>query len=460
MDFTGQKVAVVGLGRSNIPLIRWLLRHGAEVTACDQQPAAGLGDRYAELVQMGVADFSLGPGYLDRLTEFPVVFLTPGMRKDLPQIAAARAAGAQITGEIPLVLRLCRAPVLGITGSAGKTTTTSLVGEILRAGGLDVYVGGNIGAPLIEAVEEIPPTALVVLELSSFQLELAGRSPDIAVITNISPNHLDIHAGMDDYVDAKRRIYRFQGPGGRVVLNADNPGTAALAPEAGDRAVWFSRRGDPGGRAAAYADGNQLYWRLGDDRLPVLLRREVPLMGEHNVENVLAAVAASFLAGAGLRAVRRAVPAFAGVEHRLEPVRELDGVRYINDAKSTAPVETLAALAALRGPLVLIAGGYDKRLPFDELAAAVVAAPVHTLVLLGATASAIRTAVAAAAAAAGGRGPAIVEARDMAEAVALSRRHAHPGDVVLLSPACASYDMYRNFEERGRHFKQLVQALG
>lgn len=458
MDFRNQSVAVVGLGKSHMALIRWLLQQGARVAAFDQAGPERLGDRYRELQALGVTDFSLGPDYLRRLPEFRTIFLTPGMPKYLPEIEAARAAGAAITGEIPLVLRLCRAPVVGITGSAGKTTTTTLIGEILRASGHATYVGGNIGTPLIEMVEGIPPSALVVLELSSFQLQLASTSPRIAVVTNLSPNHLDIHADMDEYVNAKKNIYRFQDASGRVVLNADNPYTRAMAAEAGERAVLFSAGGDPGGRAAAFLEGEDLVWRLEQQRVPTLKLGEIKLLGRHNVENVLAAMAAAYLAGASLHAIRTVVPGFTGVEHRLEPVRTLDGVRYINDSKATAPVETLAALRAVPDPMVLICGGYDKKIPFADLAAALVGSQVHTLILMGATAAAIAAAVEQAAAA-GPPAPRTVRVADMAAAVAAARTAARPGDVVLLSPACASYDQYRNFEERGRHFKDLVRAL-
>ncbi|MCG0239519.1 MAG: UDP-N-acetylmuramoyl-L-alanine--D-glutamate ligase [Firmicutes bacterium] len=459
MNFQGQRVAVVGLGKSNLPLIRWLRRKGAEVVACDRLEADQLGDRIAELRELGVREFHLGAGYLDRLPEFGIICLTPGIPKHLPPIQAARARGAWITGEIPLVLALCRALVVGVTGSAGKTTTTTLVGEILKASGRQVYVGGNIGTPLIEQVESLPPDAVVVLELSSFQLQLATHSPRVAVLTNISPNHLDVHASMEEYVEAKKNIYRYQGPEGRVVINADHPGTVPLIPEVADRAVRFSLRGDPGGRMAAFLEDGNLVWRVEGHRQPVLRREELPLLGDHNVANALAALAAAFLAGGTFHAARQVLTRFQGVEHRLEPVRVLDGVRYINDSKATAPAETLAALAAIRDPIVLIAGGSDKGIPFDDLAAALVGSHVHTLILTGATAGKIRRAVEAAAAARGVAPPRLVEVPDMAAAVQAARAAARPGDVVLLSPACASFDRYRSFEERGRHFKELVMAL-
>ncbi len=454
-----QTVAVVGLGKSHMALIRWLIRQGARVAAFDQATPDRLGDRYRALQQLGVTRLSLGPDYLRPLPEYQTIFLTPGMPKYLPEIQAARAAGAELSGEIPLVLRLCRAKVVGITGSAGKTTTTTVVGEILRAAGLQVHVGGNIGTPLIETVETIPETAVVVLELSSFQLQLADRSPQVAVVTNLSPNHLDIHADMAEYVEAKRNIFRFQGETGRVVLNADNAITRAMAEATGDRTVWFSLNGDPGGRAAAFLEGDDLVWRIGQHRVPTLKRSEIKLPGRHNIENILAAMAAAYLAGGSLHGVRTVVPEFTGVEHRLEPVRILEGVRYINDSKATSPVETLAALGALPDPLVLICGGYDKRIPFDELGAALVGSQVHTLVLTGATSAAIIQAVEQAAVQTGRPAPRLVGTATMAEAVAQARSAARPGDVVVLSPACASYDQYRNFEERGRHFKDLVHAL-
>jgi len=446
------RAAVVGIGISNLALIRYLVARGVQVTACDRTPAEQLGERAAELARLGVR-LVTGENYLAPLADHDQIFLTPGMPKHLPEIEAARQRGAAISGEIGLVLELCRAPVIGVTGSAGKTTTTTLIGEIMQAAGRRTYVGGNIGKPLIEQVEEIPAEAAVVLELSSFQLQLVRRSPHIAVITNISPNHLDVHATMEEYVDAKKAIFRWQSPSDWVVLNADDPTVRAFAAEAKGRVVLFSRRGDPGGPDAAFVRDGQMIWRRGGREVPTVLLEEIKLPGLHNQENILAAIAASCLAGAPLSAVRQVVTQFTGVEHRIEPVRVLDGVKWYNDSKATSPAETVAALTTLPAPIVLIAGGSDKGIPFDPIAP-LVAEKVKTLILMGPTAPKIEEAVRR-----GGYAGPIRRAADMAEAVALARAAAVPGDTVLLSPACASFDAYRNFEERGRHFKSLVEAL-
>lgn len=451
MDLQG-RVAVVGVGVSNMALIRYLVSKGVSVTACDRHPAERLGDRAGELSRLGVR-LVTGEAYLAPLAEHDLIFLTPGMPKHLPEIEAARRRGAVIAGEIGLVLNLCRAPVIGVTGSAGKTTTTTLIGEIMRVSGRQTYVGGNIGTVLIEKVEAIPPEAIVVLELSSFQLQLVQRSPHISVITNISPNHLDVHATMEEYVAAKKAIFRHQSPRDWLVLNADDPLVRSFAAEARSRVVLFSRRADPGGRDAAFIRDGQMVWRRDGQELPTLLLEEIKLPGLHNQENILAAMAACYLAGAPLSAVREVMTQFTGVEHRIEPVRVLDGVKWYNDSKATSPAEAVAALSTLPAPIVLIAGGSDKGIPFDPIAP-LVAEKVKYLILTGPTAPKIEEAVRR-----GGYAGPVRRAADMAEAVALARAAAAPGDTVLLSPACASFDAYRNFEERGRHFKSLVEAL-
>lgn len=430
-------------------LIRYLLAKGVQVTACDKR--TDLGEKGAELAASGVK-LALGNGYLAPLADHDLIFLTPGIPKHLPEIMAARERGALIGGEITLVLEKCQAPVIGVTGSAGKTTTTTLIGEIMTATGCEVHVGGNIGTPLIERVEAISPEAAVVLELSSFQLQLASRSPQISVLTNITPNHLDVHESLDEYVDAKKNIFRFQGAQDWAVLNADAPLVADFAKEVPGRVALFSRKRDPGTPHAAFLREDQIIWRHHGQEFPTALTREIKLLGKHNVENILAAMAATYLAGASLTAVRQVITRFVGVEHRLEPVRCLGGVRYYNDSKATSPAETVAALETLDGPLILIAGGSDKGIPFDPIAE-LVAKKVKKLVLIGPTAPRIAEAVAQV-------GQVETVIYDSWEAAILeAHRSAESGDTVLLSPACASFDAYRNFEERGRHFKQIVQSF-
>ncbi|MCL5676973.1 MAG: UDP-N-acetylmuramoyl-L-alanine--D-glutamate ligase [Firmicutes bacterium] len=468
----GQRAAVVGLGISNLAVIRFLLRRGALVTAMDAKTPEQLGDRYRQLsslaeeagVDSGRLELRLGSGYLDGLARFPIAFLAPGLPKSLPLVQAAQEAGTILSSEVHLVFELCRAPILGITGSAGKTTTTSLAGEIMKATGRPTFVGGNIGTPLVETVESIPPGGQVVLELSSFQLQLLSQSPPIGVVLNVSPNHLDVHASMAEYIEAKKNIFRFQRPDDLTVLNADRPETRAMAAECPGRVVWFSRLGEV--ERGAFVKGREIVVRGEEGDRAVAEVGQIKILGLHNLENVLAAVAATSLTGARPEEAAKAIIAFPGVVHRLELVRELDGVRYINDSIATAPDRTLAALHTLGAGegqparLLLIAGGYDKHLPFDQLAEAMLG-KVRILLLLGQTADLIEQAVRRAAAKHGGQGgPAIVRGHSLDEMVTRGSEMARDGDVVLLSPACASYDMYRNFEERGEHFRRLVSQLG
>lgn len=461
MDWRNRTVAVVGLGVSNRAVIRWLSRRGARLFGFDQKTAPELGAAHDQLQALGV-QLVLGPDYLEQLEtgEWDAVVLTPGMRKDLPQLERLRGRGVPFYSEIGLVFALCRGRIVGVTGSSGKTTTTTLIGEMLKAGPEPVYVGGNIGQPLIEVVEEIPPEAWVVLELSSFQLEMLDQSPHVALVTNVTPNHLDAHGSMEAYVAAKERIVRFQRPDDLAVFNLDNPASAAMSRQAPGRTLLFSRRQPV--PAGAWQDGDRLMIGgiPGGQDKPALLCRtsDVQLLGEHNLENILAAAAVAAACGIDLAAARAVVTTFRGVPHRLELVAEWNGVRYYNDSIATSPARAAAGIRAMRAPVVLIAGGYDKKLPFDELAEAVVGA-VRVLILMGATASKIEAAVVAHARATAAPLPEIVHVGSLEAAVEEAARRARPGEVVLLSPACASYDMFPNFEVRGRRFVELVRGL-
>lgn len=455
MEFAGKRVAVVGLGVSNIPLIRFLRRKGAHVTGCDQKSAEQLKERLPQLEE-AECELQLGSDYLATLSAHDVIFLTPGMRKNLPEIQAARAAGALVSSEIQLVFELCRAPIVGITGSSGKTTTTMLCGEILKTQGDQVWVGGNIGQPLIEVIEAVPPSAKVVLELSSFQLEELTRSPQFAVVTNVTPNHLDQHASMEEYTEAKEHIFRYQGKDDWCVLNLDNPVTARMAEKCSSRVAFFSRKRELD--EGACLAGEDLVVRSGGVEERICSRSEIRLLGVHNVENVLAAALATHLAGAGREAIRRVATGFTGAPHRLELVRELRGVRYYNDSIATTPARAIAGLESFTAPVVLIAGGYDKKLPFDEFARVAVSR-AKAVVLLGTTAGQIEQALRRAGTAHDGPQPAIIRVETFPQAVAEAARLAEPGEVVLLSPACASYDMFKNFEERGQAFRELVRGL-
>jgi len=447
-EWQGKSTAVVGLGVSNVPLIRFLRRFGAAVSGRDKATREALGERARELEELGV-ELILGEGYLDGLEAYDVVFLSPGIPKNLPQLQAL-AGKVQFSSEIGLVMRYCRAPILGITGSSGKTTTTTLIGEMLRASGIETYVGGNIGTPLIEKVLDIPPQARVVLELSSFQLEQLTVSPQYALVTNFSENHLDVHGTMENYAAAKARIYRFQHSTDAAVVNGDDPAVLAMSAQTPARRYYFSRRREVE-RGTFLRDG-LLLWRDEQGERAFARTSEVRLLGEHNLENLLAAAVMAHLGGASWEAIGQVCRTFTGVAHRLELVGEKNGVRYYNDSIATTPVRAVAGLRSFSGPVILLAGGYDKKLSFAPLAAEI-HARAKAVVVFGETAQQIADAVQSV-----GEFP-IYRAADLQEAVRIGESLAAPGDVVLLSPGCASYDMYRNFEERGAHFRRLVAEL-
>ena len=428
-----KKIAVLGYGISNRPLVDLLTGAGLDVTLRDK----------AQLPELPGVKCVSGEGYLDDLRE-DVVFRTPGLRPDRIPLKP----GAVLTSEMEAFFALCPCPILAVTGSDGKTTTTTLISELLKASGKKVWLGGNIGNPLLKSVPEMRTGDAAVLELSSFQLmTLQGRART-AVITNVRPNHLDWHTGLEEYAEAKKHIFLGQRPEDLLVLNHDDPGSRACAGDAPGRVRFFSRReAQPEG---AYFDGETVFFK----GKPLLKRSEIRLPGLHNVENWMAAICA---VGdeVGEDVIRAVASEFSGVAHRLEPVRSLRGVEYLNDSIASSPSRTAAGLLALEGKsIVLIAGGYDKHIPYDELGE-LISERVRVLVLCGATAEKIRAAVLAAP----GPGPEIIDAADLAEAVREASASARAGEIVLLSPASASFDQFKNFEERGDRFKALVREL-
>lgn len=444
----GRRVAVCGLGRTHIPVVRQFLEHGAEVLACDKRDRAALGKTAGELEKAG-AVLRLGEGYLDDL-QVDLILRSPGMNPTLPPLENARARGVRVTTEIELVLELSPAPVYGVTGSDGKTTTTSIIAGLLQAAGHTVHLGGNIGWPLLPGIEQIRPGDVVVVELSSFMLMHMERSPQVSVVTNIAPNHLDWHADMAEYREAKRNIVRYQQPGDRAVLNAGNAATAGFADGLKSRVFLFSRLGEVE-RGTYLGEDGVLYGRDGSERVPILPAKEIRLPGNHMIEDFLAAFAAVW--GVVPPAVMGAFArGFGGVPHRCELVRELDGVKWYNDSIGTSPTRTIAGLRAFGHGVILIAGGYDKHIPYDPLGP-VAAETVSAAILMGDTAPAIQSAIRACS------DLPIYRVKNMEEAVLTARRLAEPGEIVFLSPASASFDLYRDFEERGDHFKRLVMDL-
>ena len=450
----GKKVAVLGIGISNTPLIHMLLRAGVKVTACDKRDRKAFDGKIEDLESLGAA-VCLGEDYLDHLTGQDVIFRTPGMRPDLPQLNEAVKAGSVLTSEMEVFFRVCPCPIIAVTGSDGKTTTTTIIAELLKAAGKMVYLGGNIGKPLLPDAGMMEPTDFAVVELSSFQLMTMDQSPHIAVVTNLAPNHLDVHRSMGEYISAKENIFLHQGSNDRVILNADNEITRSFAGSAPGQITFFSRREEPEGTAVFLREGT-IFVRDDRGERAVLPTTDILLPGDHNVENYMAAIAAvnGLVSDATIRTF---AASFSGVEHRIELTRTLHGVRYYNDSIASSPTRTMAGLKCFSEKVILIAGGYDKHIPFDDLGPAIVE-HVKRLILTGDTSSKIRAAVESALGY-GTETPIIEEYHDFRDAVEAAYRAAQPGDVVLLSPACASFDKFKNFMERGNTFKKIVREL-
>ena len=452
----GKKVAFIGAGVSHRELIGLFCELGAKVTLCDKKPdLEAFGDYAPALRQLGV-ELSLGETYMDGFAGQDIIMRTPGFEYFTPALQAAKAAGTLVTSEMELFFRLCPCRKIAVTGSDGKTTTTSLIAAMLRQAGYTVHLGGNIGRALLPIIGEVQPDDMAVVELSSFQLISMDQSPDIAVVTNVTPNHLDHHKDMQEYIDAKRNILLHQSHAARAVLGYENQVTREMAADVQGSYCWFTRLHEIDNGAFLRQEDDMLCMAQNGIVTPILRREEVKLRGLHNVENLLAASAAvwGLVPVEDIAAVART---FAGVEHRIEPVRMLDGVMWYNDSIASSPTRTIAGLRSFDQKIIIIAGGYDKHIPYEPLAPEILA-HVKVLVLMGDTGPIIEKAVRECPGFAES-GLIIEHAEDMAQAVELARRNAKPGDIVSLSPASASFDKYPNFEVRGRHFKDLVNSL-
>ena len=446
-----RRITVIGIGVSNLPLIRRLAAAGCRVTACDRRERAAL-EAADELERLGVT-LSLGDAYLDEIRA-DVIFRTPGIRPDLPPIAKAVEEGAVLTSEMEVFFEVCPCRIVAVTGSDGKTTTTTLISELLKAAGKTVYLGGNIGHPLLCEADEMDPEGFAVVELSSFQLmTMNGRSPDVAVVTNLAPNHLDVHKDMEEYTEAKANICRRQGPGCVTVLNRDNDITAGFASVTGGEIRWFSMKQTQAN--GVFNREETMISAENGTEMALMPVSDIRIPGRHNIENYMAAYAA-VRDWVSPELLVHTAKTFNGVEHRIEFVRELRGVKYYNDSIASSPSRTRAGLLSFRQKVILIAGGKDKGVPFDSLGEDIIG-HVKKLVVTGLTKDKIRAAVE-------GRQeyrgqPPIFIVEDFREAVLKAAEIAESGDIVLLSPACTSFDRFRNFEERGRYFKQIVMGL-
>ena len=447
-NIAGKKVAICGIGNNNLPVVLQFLQAGAKVIACDKRTEEQLGETAVTLQEAG-AELQLGDSYLDSL-DVDLILRTPGMKPYLPQFEAARSRGISVTSEMELFFELCEAPIYAVTGSDGKTTTTTIIAGLLDAGGIRTFVGGNIGRALLPYVHEIKANDAAVVELSSFQLTNMTQSPHVSVVTNVAPNHLDWHTDMQEYIDAKRNLIAHQTTGDRAVLNMDNEITAGFTKHTEGNVFSFSRRNPVKNGCWLAQDGTIFYSEAGEDT-PIMNAADIRIPGVHNIENYMAAIAAVW-GSVSVESIQRFAKAFGGVAHRCELVRERNGVRWYNDSIGSSPSRTIAGLKAFSQKVILIAGGYDKHIPYDPLGP-VAAEKVKAAILLGATANAIEASIRTCS------DLPIHRVADMIEAVNTAATIAGDGDIVFMSPASASFDMYPNFEVRGNHFKDLVNAL-
>ncbi|QNI32629.1 UDP-N-acetylmuramoyl-L-alanine--D-glutamate ligase [Alloacidobacterium dinghuense] len=449
MEFKGKKVLVVGLGRSGLAAALFLRRRGAQVTVSDIRSAEQLGKEIPALLEEGISVEAGGHGLLTFRRQ-DLIVVSPGVPIDTPELVQVKAFGLPIIGELELATEYLKGKSLAITGSNGKTTTTSLCGEILEAGKLAVQVGGNIGVPVIALVDQSRDDGWSVLEVSSFQLETTSQfRPEIAVILNVTPDHLDRHGTFENYAAAKERIFANQTAEDALVLNADDDVTSRMAARAKSRIFWFSAKRVV--RQGAFVHEGAVVFRPSEQAAPefILKVENIPLKGHHNVENVLAAVCASRLAGVEADAIRKAVESFKAVEHRLEFVADINGVDYYNDSKATNVDAAAKAIAAFPGGIHLILGGKDKNSDYRQLRS-LLEERVKAVYTIGAAAEKIETHIY-------GTVP-VVSARTLDQAVAKAAEAAQPGEIVLLAPACSSFDQFENYEHRGQVFKELVHA--
>ena len=449
-----KKVAFIGTGVTNNDIIRLFLKKGISITLLDRKTPEKLGAIYEELKVAGVA-FQLGDTYLDHLTDFDVVFRSPGMYFNNEKLQAARKQGVVITTEMEVFFDLCPCKIYAVTGSDGKTTTTTLISEFLQASGVTVHKGGNIGRALLPIIEQIQDNDAAVVELSSFQLLSMRQSPDVAVITNSAPNHLGGDGRMEEYIQAKTNLIAHQNAFSKTILNADNALTWNLAPMVRGMLVAFTRKTVPAYGAFLREDG-MLCYQNGDTCTPVVAASDIRIPGIHNVENYLAAISAVW-GEVSTDVIVQVAKTFGGVEHRIEFVRERKGVKWYNDSIATSPTRVLAGLNSFQTKLTVIMGGYDKKIPFEPMAETV-CDKVKTVILMGVTAPKIEAAIRGAKNYQEGH-PQLLHVETMEEAVQTADQITKPGDIVTLSPACASFDKYPNFEERGLHYKRLVKEL-
>ena len=452
MNFEGKKVLVCGMARSGVSAAQCLYELGARVTISDSKAEEKLAEALQPLEGMDIRRCLGDQAQPADLESYDLAVTSPGIPLQEPILRAVQAAGVPLIGELELGAQVSRAPLYAVTGTNGKTTTTTLIGEIFRNLGKTTYVVGNIGYPFTACALQCGEEDVAVAEVSSFQLEtITTFHPHIAGMCNITEDHLNRHGTMEEYIRVKERIFENMGQGDYAVLNLDDPIVRGMAERIPCAPAFFSRRQEV--ETGAYLEGEEVVFSLNGHKKRVLRADEIRIPGEHNLENALAATALAMLAGVPAPVVRHTLKTFPGVEHRIETVRTVEGVTYINDSKGTNVDASIRAVRAMKVPTVLLAGGYDKHTDFLPLAREILASKIHTVVVLGDTAEQIERALRTVGF------ESILHAKTFEEAVLLARSCAKEGENVLLSPACASFDMFQDYEERGRVFKEIVSRL-
>lgn len=447
-----KKIALIGLGRSHLPLISLFSKYGANIIVCDKRSEEELKDSLSKIDSNNVS-YSLGENYLNNI-DCDIAFRTPGMKYYSEELNRLRDKNVEITSEMEMFFKLCNCKIIGVTGSDGKTTTTTIISKFLEEQGYNVYLGGNIGKPLLPIIENIKDTDIACVELSSFQLISMNMSPDIAVVTNLQENHLDIHKDMDEYINSKKNIVLYQNENNKAILNRDNDITYSFKNDTKANIVLFSKKEKVNN--GCYLSDNCIYYSDNGNDTEIININEIKIPGMHNVENFMTAICAVY-GLVDIYKIRKVAKEFSGVEHRAEFVREIDGVRYYNDSIASSPTRTiLGTLSLYNEKIVLICGGYDKHLDYSSLGD-YINKKVKVLILMGDTAKKIEEATL------NSKNYSedleMFHAKDMNEAVKIAKDHSNSGDIVSLSPASASFDLYKDFEQRGNHFKEIVNSL-
>jgi UDP-N-acetylmuramoylalanine--D-glutamate ligase len=456
--YKDKNVAILGLSVEGVDTATFFAQEKAHIVCCDKRTREELGETYTKL-QYLTSDFRLGPAYLTDLTHFDYVVRTAGMTIRTPELVEARSEGANITSQTKLFFEHCRAPIIGITGTKGKGTTSTLIYEMLKKAGKHVWLGGNVGIPLLSKVHDIKAGDIVILELSSFQLEDLTKSPHIAVVLKITQEHLanfdplstNYHESRESYVEAKKSIARYQGKTDMAILNADDATSSSFSKDTHGHVYYFSRSG----RGDAFVKDKAVYLRSNGKEEKICHASEIKLLGIHNLENIAAASLTSVLAGSNIPSIKAVSRQFHGLEHRLELVRTIHGVAYYNDSFSTIPETTIAAIESFDRPIVLIVGGSDKGSDFTELGRVIARSKIKALIVVGSMSVRIVKAVHTA----GYTGEIVQGLATMHDIVNVCSKRAVHNDIVLLSPACASFDMFKNYKDRGTQFKHEVSIL-